>query len=124
MDARIRPSQPRQVPPAAWSPAPSQESVAPSFRYPNPFVPTPTVEAQLALATHDISLAGYHIPNRAWIERLDVAVRTAWPSRKRQQYAKVNVLMLSWASADTDTQKDVALLKSVFQRCYHYDVEE
>jgi hypothetical protein len=70
--------------------------------------------------SHDTSLAGYHVTQRALLPQLDLAVKASWATRNQSKYADVGVLMMSWASDDLGVEKEINILKSVFQDAYNY----
>jgi len=85
------------------------------------FLPAQSAHRVEIPPSHDVSSAGYHVTQRALLLQLDLAVKASWASRHQSKYADVKVLMLSWASDDLGVEKEINILKSVFQDAYNYD---
>ncbi|KAL2130282.1 hypothetical protein VTI74DRAFT_6676 [Chaetomium olivicolor] len=80
--------------------------------------------ASIKTLTHDISSAGFHIPDfTSFLSHLTDAVSAAWPDKFATRYKKVKVLLMSWDKDDLGLEPDIRQLESVFRGLYHYDAE-
>jgi hypothetical protein len=78
-----------------------------------------------ASQTHDSSFANCHISGiQKLVGDLNVAVRAAWPTRNSSRYSKVQVLLLSWEEDDLGVAKEIAPLRKVLEKRYHFKVRE
>ncbi|KAI3335892.1 hypothetical protein F4824DRAFT_462830 [Ustulina deusta] len=72
--------------------------------------------------THDTSVTSYHITLPTWLDQLDQAVKSAWPTRFAR-YSEVAVLMISWEEAYHGAMEiESRRLASVFRTIYKYSV--
>lgn len=81
--------------------------------------------SSLSSQTHDSSFVKYHISGIQKLGAdLDAAVKAAWPTRESIRYSKVQVLLLSWEKDDLGVAKEIAPLRKVFEKRYHFHVHQ
>ncbi|KAH7395585.1 hypothetical protein BKA64DRAFT_745783 [Cadophora sp. MPI-SDFR-AT-0126] len=79
---------------------------------------------RLAPKTHDISLAGEHIPDIARLAAdLQTAVNAGWSRRHEIRYSKVHVLLLKWEDDDLGVETELEDLRHVFSDLFNYGVD-
>ncbi|PVH71184.1 hypothetical protein DL98DRAFT_660783 [Cadophora sp. DSE1049] len=79
---------------------------------------------RLAPKTHDVSLAGEHIPDIAHLATdLQAAVNAGWSRRHDIRYSKVQVLLLKWEDDDLGVETELKDLGHVFSDLFHYGVD-
>ena len=74
--------------------------------------------------THDISVAGEHIPTIGDLAaRLEEAVHAVWPRRHSSRYAIVQVLLLRWRDDDLGVARKIRDLHQIFKDAYQFEVQ-
>ena len=74
---------------------------------------------RLAPKTHDISLAGEHIPDIAHLAAdLQAAVDAGWSRRHEIRFSKARVLLLKWQDDDLGVETELEDLGHVFSTSY------
>ena len=78
--------------------------------------------------THDISSINFHVRDlETFGKTLTCATAAAFPTSlpgEKSRYEEVHVLFLSWEQDSLGVSQEIAELRDVFRKAYHYDTEE